>query len=95
MKEVLMNDRELRKLLEQLGSEIEKTETVDEKGLELLRHLETDIRALLERSQGGHAQPHPTTLQRIEETISHLEITHPTLTITLSKILETLSNAGI
>ena len=46
-----MEEQELRKLLEQLHGEIEHTKTVDEKGLELLRHLETDIHALLERSK--------------------------------------------
>jgi hypothetical protein len=88
-----MEERELRKLLEQLRDELEKTESIDEKGLELLRRLDTDIRALLERSQSG--QPQPGMLQRLEETISHLEITHPALTLTLSNLLETLSNAGI
>ncbi|RPH60596.1 MAG: DUF4404 family protein [Chloroflexi bacterium] len=90
-----MEEQELRKLLEQLQGEIEHTKTVDEKGWELLRHLETDIHALLERSRSEAAQPPPSTIQRLEETINHLEVTHPTLTLTLSKMLETLSNAGI
>ena len=90
-----MDNMELRKLLEQLHSEIEHTESVDEKGRELLRDLGTDISDLLARSTAGQAQPQPSTLERLEDSISYLEVTHPTLTATLSKVLETLSNAGI
>ena len=90
-----MDDQELRQLLEQLHTEIEHTETVDEKGRELLRDIAVDIRTLLERSASEPTQPQPSTLQTLEATISHLEVTHPNLTITLSKMLESLSNAGI
>jgi hypothetical protein len=90
-----MDDQELRQLLEQLHTEIEHTETVDEKGRELLRDIAVDIRTLLERSASEPTQPQPSTLQALESTISHLEVTHPNLTITLSKMLESLSNAGI
>jgi hypothetical protein len=90
-----MDDQELRKLLEQLHSEIEHTETVDVKGSDLLREISVDIHALLERSENEQAQLPPSTLQTLADTISHLEATHPTITSTLSKLLETLSNAGI
>jgi len=88
-----MDNNELRTMLEQLHGEIEHTESIDEKGRELLRELGDDIRELLERSEGGQAKP--SMLGRLEESISYLEVTHPTLTSTLSKLLEGLSNAGI
>ena len=88
-----MNNNELRTMLEQLHGEIEHTESVDEKSLELLRELGTDIRELLARSTGEQVQP--SMLKRLEDSISYLEVTHPTITNTLSKILESLSNAGI
>ena len=90
-----MNDPELRKLLEQLHTEIEQTNTVDDHGRELLRDLNADIRELLDRSEHAPLRPRSATVQRLEESISHLEITHPTLTGMLSKLLATLSNAGI
>ncbi len=91
----MKDDGDLRKLLKQLHSEIERTETVDEKGGELLRHLGADIRALLERTEGAQVQPHPSLAGRLEETIGHFEATHPTLSIIMSEVLATLSNAGI
>jgi hypothetical protein len=90
-----MNDPDLRKLLEQLHHEIEQTKTVDARGRELLSDLGTDIRELLERSENSPLQPRPTTIRRMEDSISYLEVTHPTLTTLLSKLLATLSNAGI
>ena len=90
-----MDNQELRKLLEQLDSEIEQTESVDEKGRELLRDLASDIGELLARSEGGKDQSQTSMLERLEDSISYLEVTHPTLTQTLRRVLETLSNAGI
>jgi archaellum component FlaC len=90
-----MDNQELRKLLEQLDSEIEQTESVDEKGRELLRDLASDIGELLARSEGGKDQAQTSMLERLEDSISYLEVTHPTLTQTLTRVLETLSNAGI
>ena len=90
-----MDDQELRKLIEQLHAEIQNTHTVDEKGQELLAHLDEDIHKLL-AGTGGVATPvHPSTLQRLEEGLDHFEATHPTLTILLSKVLEAFSNVGI
>jgi polyhydroxyalkanoate synthesis regulator phasin len=88
-----MDNQELRRLLEQLHGEIEHTESIDEKGQEQLRDLATDIGKLLARSDDAKAQT--SLLERLEDSISYLEVTHPTLTQTMSRVLETLSNAGI
>jgi hypothetical protein len=90
-----MDDHELRKLIEQLHAEIQNTHTVDEKGQKLLLHLESDIRELLDRTEGNDVPVHPSTIQRMEEGLSHFEVTHPALTMLLARILESLSNAGI
>jgi len=90
-----MDEQGLRKLLEQLHAELEQTQSVDEKGRELLRELGNDIRDLLTRSDEEHLPAEPGLLVRMEESISYLEVTHPILTNTISKILESLSNAGI
>jgi len=93
-----MDNKELREHLEQLRGEIDKVDSIDEKGQALLRDLDADIRELLERSAsstGGKLQPGPLTLPRLEEAIDTLEASHPTLTRLLSQLLETLSNAGI
>jgi len=93
-----MNDQNthqnLRDLLERLHSELEQTESVDEKGNEMLSHLDTDIRALLARS-GRKKESDEPVLERLQETMEHFETSHPSLTLTLSEMMTILSNAGI
>ena len=90
-----MDSQELRKLLDELHDEINSTQTVDKKGIELLRDLEGDIRALLERSEENPEQLNQTIVQRLESALDHFEVSHPDLTMLISKLLESLSNAGI
>jgi hypothetical protein len=90
-----MDDQDLRKQLEQLHMEIEKTSALDEEGRQMLLHLQADIRNLLERSEGGPIQPHPTVVQGMVNSVEYFEATHPTLTNVLNQVLATLSNAGI
>lgn len=88
-----MADEKLTKLLEQLHTELDGTEAVDEKGRELLRALNADIEELLERSEDD--QSDDSLLERLQESIDHFGITHPALTSALSHIMTALNNAGI
>ena len=90
-----MDEQDLQKLLEELHKQIENTQSVDEKGREMLLDLAGDIRELLARSKDVPGTFQQTLPARLEESIRYLEVTHPTLTNTLSKLLEGLSNAGI
>jgi hypothetical protein len=88
-----MADKKLSKLLEELHVTLDTTEAVDEKGRELLRTLNEDIKELLERSEGAGSDE--SLLERLQETIDHFEATHPTLTSAISNMMTALSNAGI
>ena len=90
-----MDNKIDRELLQQLRDEIKNTQTVDEKGRDLLRDLDGDIRALLERSEEHPDEEHSFVIQNLENTLTHFEVTHPELTVLVSKLLDTLSNAGI
>jgi hypothetical protein len=90
-----MDDQELRKLIEQLQAEIQNTHSVDKAGQELLLHLDAEIQELLGRAEVYGTPVHPSTLKRLEEGLDHFEISHPALTLLLSKLLESLSNVGI
>jgi hypothetical protein len=90
-----MEKEELRHLLEQLQTEIKNTESVDEKGRDLLRDLDTDIHDLLARGGGEPLQPNPSTFKQLEDGINHFEVTHPTLTLMMTKLSTILSTAGI
>jgi hypothetical protein len=90
-----MDDKKLRKLLEGLRDEIENAGKVDEKGRALLIELDVQIRELLTRSDSVALIPKPVLRRGLENALRHFEVTHPELTMAISRLLETLSNAGI
>ena len=90
-----MENNELRSLLAKLHEEIKNTKEVDEKGIDLLRDLEADIKTLLERSDDNPEPTQPSIFKNLEEAVVHFEVTHPTLTEQVAKISEILSGAGI
>jgi chromosome segregation ATPase len=87
-------NQNLRELLERLHKELEQTESIDENGNEMLRHLDADIRTLLKRS-GSKIETVDPLLERLQDTIDHFESTYPRLTMVLSEMMTILSNAGI
>lgn len=87
-----MTDTKLRKQLEKLHDEIQKTDKVDETGRTLLRDIDGHIRDLLARSE---MEARPGLTLGLEDAIRHFEVTHPALTTALSDLLSALSNAGI
>lgn len=90
-----MKNDELRELLHEVDEEIKNTHTIDEKGSKILLDLENDINTLLERSGENPIRIHPSIIQGFEEALSYFEVTHPKLTVAISKLLESLSNAGV
>ena len=86
-----MTDQKLPELLQQLHDELERTESVDEGGREMLRHLSEDIQKFIDPAEDDDE----TLLARIQDAIDHFEVEHPTITAALSEVLNTLSNAGI
>ena len=90
-----MDNNELDELLHKLHDEIQKTRSIDDKGSELLRDLEGDVRTLLEKSQGGTLQVHPSIQQRLELAVNHFEVSHPDLTTLITNLLDSMSSAGI
>lgn len=84
-----MENKELEKLLEKLHAELEKVNSVDEEGMQLLRGIEQDINELLNQTDRD------TMLGRLREAIQQFEVSHPTLTAMLSEISSILNIAGI
>ena len=87
-----MSDQKLRELLNQLHDEIGRPDKVDAKGSALLRDLDGHIHELMERSE---EKPQPAVIENLENSVRHFEGTHPELTMAISRLLDTLSNAGI
>ena len=90
-----MDNEEHRKLLQQLHDEIHNTQSVEETDVELLRDLEVDIRALLARAEENPVEVHPNFVERLHGALNRFEVTYPDLTSLISKLLDSLSSAGI
>jgi hypothetical protein len=89
-------DQELRDLLDRLNSELEQSGSVDERGQEMLRNIDADLRRRLEEKETKReTEENDSVPERLQRAIEHFEETHPTLTLTLSEMMTILSNAGI
>jgi hypothetical protein len=87
-----MTEQNLRDLLEKLHDELQRVESVDDKGRDLLRGIDVEIRGLLDRS----GESAGTSLsESLQSALDHFEITHPNLTMAISEMLNALNNAGI
>ena len=90
-----MDNKELSKLLLQLLDQIKNAQAVDGEGKKLLRDLEGDIHALIEHSEEMPLQMHSSGVQNLESALTHFEVTHPEMTLLISRLLNFLSNSGI
>lgn len=88
-----MTDQNLQNLLEKLHEELQRVESVDEKGRDLLRGIDMEIRGLLDRS--GESTEDTSLAKSLQSALDHFEITHPKLTMAISEMLNALNNAGI
>lgn len=88
-----MTEQNLRDLLEKLHDELQHVESVDDKGRDLLRGIDVEIRAVLDRS--GESTEDTSLAKSLQSALDHFEITHPKLTMAISEMLNALNNAGI
>ena len=61
----------------------------------LLQELDTEIHGLLARTGAENHPAAVSSIQRLENAVDYFEVTHPTLSATLIKLLAVLGNAGI
>jgi len=90
-----MDHEPLKKELEQLHVELQKTQTIDPDQSELLQQLVKDVKELLARSGEIDPEQNTSLSARLTQAIELFEITHPALTAQMDKLLNILSGAGI
>lgn len=92
------DDQEIRKMLIELHEDLEHAQNLDDDEKAMLRHLMVDIQAMLKRSEAPGARiipASPSILDRFQQSIDLVEVTHPTLAVAIRKVLDTLTIAGI
>ncbi len=90
-----MTDAHLQQLLEKLREEIESTDVLDETTRGQLQRLDQEIHDLLEKPDEGDADTSKSLSRPVENFITELEESHPTLTMTLGRIMDILNKMGI
>jgi len=90
-----MSDQDLRKLLGDIQREIDETQPEDEKERQLLRQIQSDIRALLERPESERLEAEESFIEQVNDAVDRFQVTYPRLTMMLSQMSSILSNAGI
>ena len=92
------NENEIRQTLIQLHDELERTHTLDENERVMMRHLMNDIQEMLDRPEQGDTpryQANPSLVDQLEQAVSEMEVSHPTLSGVIQKALDILNIAGI
>ena len=88
-------EQRLRELLEELHGELEQDQSVGDEPRDLLQTVMGDIRERLDRGV-DEASDWPTSLgDRLRESPEHFGESHPTMTKTVGRVLDALSNMGI
>lgn len=88
-----MTNESLNEKLQELHAELAKTHTVDAEGQALLQLVAQDVRGLLQRA--GKPTTDNALIARWRQAVQQFEVSHPTLTLTLEHVLDTLSNMGV
>jgi hypothetical protein len=91
--EAPMPTQRLRALAAELHEELERTDSLDDEGTQLLRGVREEIHELIETS-ADQREP-DGLLSRLRASIQRFEGTHPRLTEIAQRISDTLSQAGI
>ena len=90
-----MEQEQLRQTLEHLHAELQQVRAVDDASRRLLVHLVADVQGLLDGA-GEDLPPRDLPLaERLQEGIQQFQGTHPTLTLAMERVLDTLSQTGI
>lgn len=92
------DENEIRQTLIQLHDELERTHTLDENERVMMRHLMNDIQEILDRPEQEDKpryQANSPLVDQLEQAVSELEVSHPTLSGVIQKALDILNIAGI
>jgi DNA repair exonuclease SbcCD ATPase subunit len=89
-----MREQHLRQMLEELHTELQSADTIDDRSRELLHSVLGEIEDLLERKQKRGTQPE-SIIERLREAVRAFESTHPALTSAINRMADALAGIGI
>ena len=88
-----MERQNVTKQLKELHQELERAPELRQEDRDLLAQLLRDIQAVLDKTEGA---PHVESIrERLEDAAHRFEVTHPSLTEVVARVINGLSNMGI
>ena len=95
MDDLHSHEKRLVELLRELEVELANADSLDEAGRERLRTVQAQLGRALEDSERA-AQPQLSAVtEPVQRAIDDFEKTHPTLTLILGRILDSLNKIGV
>jgi peptidoglycan hydrolase CwlO-like protein len=89
-----MSKQDLEEKLQQLQSQLQQIELVDENKRQTLEKLMVDIQELLEQEEKG-TQKYKRLGEGLRESVVQFEATHPTATMLMGQTIDILVQMGI
>lgn len=90
-----MDTQHLYERLQQLHKELQGIESVDAKERRALQQLMADIQELQERGEEDAVQKYHRLSERLKDNVALLEASHPTATMLMGQVIDTLAKMGI
>jgi hypothetical protein len=90
-----MNKQELDERLQELHNLLKQVKSVDEKELQILEQLNTDIQELLEQKESDQAHSYDQLDERLKSAMEQFAASHPQLTSLMGQIADMLARIGI
>ena len=80
--------------LQELEEELESVDSLDEEAAELLQEAAQEIQVALQK-QDAALLGHPTLIERLRNATERFEVSHPTLTGIVGRMIDGLARMGI
>jgi hypothetical protein len=90
-----MDKDQLHQLLRQLHSELTQAQGFNADERELLKGLQADVQAILERPDEMAEPQYGQLGTQLRQAVKHFEVSHPQLTWAMGEVLEILSRSGV
>jgi predicted nucleic acid-binding Zn-ribbon protein len=89
-----MDKQQLREQLENLHTELQGVESLNDDERKLLQDLTRDVQEVLARDD-EHTEHYSGLGERMKETVAQLEASHPKITLLMRQIIDQLAFMGI
>lgn len=90
-----MSNEVIGNCIRQLHKTLDGASTISEKDRDQLKELSADLQEVLARTGAASREKHQTLVDRLRDSVTRFEASHPDLTATMSQASKVLADMGI